>query len=41
MQTVKFLFLCGKAPKEIRAILKETEEHAPLYATIKTWVAKF
>ena len=30
-------FLQGKAPKEIRAILRETlGEHAPSYATIKT-----
>ena len=35
-------FLQGKAPKEIHAILKETlEEYAPLYATIKKWVAHF
>ena len=33
---IKFLFLLGKAPKEIHAILKETlEEHAPSYATVK------
>ena len=32
----------GKAPKEIHAILIETlREHAPLYATIKNWVALF
>ena len=32
----------GKAPKEIHAILMETlEEHAPSYATVKTWVAQF
>jgi len=31
-----------KAPKEIHAILKETlGEQAPLYATIKNWVAQF
>jgi len=35
-------FLQGKAPKEIHAILTETlGEHAPLYATIKHWVAQF
>jgi len=35
-------FLQGKAPKEIHAILTETlGEHAPSYATVKTWVAKF
>ena len=29
-------------PKEIHAILTETlGEHAPLYATIKNWVAQF
>jgi hypothetical protein len=40
MQAVKFLFLHGKAPKEIHAILPQTlEEHAPFYATVKTWVA--
>ena len=33
-------FFC-KAPKEIHAILIETlEEHAPPYATVKTWVAQ-
>jgi len=32
----------GKAPKEIHAILKEIlGEHAPLYATVKHWVAQF
>jgi len=32
----------GKAPKGIHAILTETlGEHAPLYATVKNWVAKF
>jgi len=37
-----FFFLQGKVPKEIHAILIETlEEHAPLYATIKNWVAQF
>ena len=39
----RFFFpLRGKAPKEIRAILKETlKEHAPTYATVKIWVAQF
>ena len=32
----------GKAPKEIHAILIVTlGEHAPSYATVKTWVAQF
>jgi hypothetical protein len=32
----------GKALKEIHAILIETlGEHAPLYATVKNWVALF
>ena len=32
----------GKTPKEIYAILAETlGEHAPLYATVKNWVAQF
>ena len=35
-------FLQGKAPKEIHTILTETlGEHAPLYATVKNWVAQF
>jgi len=39
---IKFFFLQGKAAKEIHAILTETlGEHAPLYATIKNWVAHF
>jgi len=39
---IKFFFLQGKAPKEIHAILTETlGEHAPLYVTIKNWVAQF
>jgi len=38
---IKFLFLQGKAPKEIHAILKETLwEHAPSYA-VKNWVIQF
>ena len=37
-----FIFLQGKAPKEIHAILIETlGEHAPSYATVKNWVAQF
>ena len=37
-----FLSLQGKAPKEIHDILRETlGEHAPLYATVKNWVAQF
>jgi len=37
-----FFLLQGKAPKEIHAILTETlGEHAPLYATMKNWVAQF
>ena len=39
---VFFFSLKGKAPKEIPAILKEIlGEHAPLYATVKNWVAQF
>jgi len=39
---IKFLFLQGKAPKEIHAILTETlGKHAPPYATVKNWVAQF
>jgi len=35
-------FLQGKALKEIHAILSETlGEHAPSYATIKNWMARF
>jgi len=38
---INFFFLQGKAPKEIHTILIETlQEHAPLYATIKNWVAR-
>ena len=37
-----FFFLQGKAPKEIHTILIEAlGEHAPSYATVKTWVARF
>ena len=39
---IKFFFLQGNAPKEIHTILIETlGEHAPLYATVKNWVAQF
>ena len=39
---IKFFFLQGKAPKEIKAILTETlGERAPSYATVKHWVAQF
>jgi len=39
---IKFFSLQGKALKEIHAIRTETlGEHAPSYATIKNWVAKF
>ena len=35
-------FLQGKAPKEIHVILIETlREHAPAYATVNNWVARF
>jgi len=34
--------LQGKEPKEIHAILTEAvREYAPLYATVKNWVARF
>jgi len=37
-----FLFLQGKAAKEIHVILRETlGEYAPSYATAKNWVAQF
>ena len=39
---IKLLFLQGKAPKEIHAILIETlGEHAPSYATVKNWRFRF
>jgi len=39
---IQFFFLQGKTPKEIHAILKENlGKYAPLYATIKKWVAQF
>jgi len=39
---IRFLFLQGKALKEIHANLRETlGEHAPSYATVKNWVAQF
>ena len=37
-----FFFLQRKGPKEIHAILKETlGEHAPSYATVKSWVDQY
>jgi transposase len=37
-----FFFQQGKTPKEIHTILTETlGEHAPSYATVKNWVARF
>ena len=37
-----FFFLQSKAPKEIHAILIERlGEHAPSYATVKSWMAQF
>ena len=37
----KVFFLQGKAPNEIHAILTETlGEHAPSYATVKSWMAQ-
>jgi len=43
MRTViKLFFLEGKVLNEIHAILTETlGEYAPLYATVKNWVAQF
>jgi hypothetical protein len=39
---IKFYFLQGKALKEIHTIMTETlRVHAPLYATLKHWVAQF
>ena len=39
---IKFIFLQGKEPKGIHAILIETlGENAPSYATVKNWVAQF
>ena len=39
---IKLLFLQGKTPKEIHAILTETfGEYAPSHATVKNWVAQF
>jgi len=38
---IKFFFCKAKVPKEIHAILTEKlGEHAPSYATVKTWVAQ-
>jgi len=40
--SLSFFPLHGKAPKENHAILTEKLwEHAPSYATINNWVAKF
>jgi len=37
----RFLFQ-GKTPKQIHVIMTETlEEHAPLYVTVKNWMAQF
>jgi len=37
-----FFFLQGNVPKKLHAILTETlGEHAPLYATVKNWLAQF
>jgi len=39
---IKLLFLQGKVPKAIHAILTETlGKHASSYATIKNWIAQF
>jgi len=39
---IKFFFSARQGAKEIHAILTETlGEHAPLYTTIKNWVAQF
>ena len=39
---INTFFLQGKASKEIQAILMEMlGEHAPSYATVKNWVARF
>ena len=39
---IKFIFLQGKAPKKIHAILTETiGENAPSYATVRNRVAQF
>jgi len=40
--TIIFFPLQGKAPKEIHDIFTQIlGEHAPLYATVKNWVAQF
>jgi transposase len=37
-----FIFLQGKAPKEVHAILTQTlGEYAPSHATVKNWVTQF
>jgi hypothetical protein len=39
---IKFIFLYGKALKEIHSFLTETlGEHAPSYVTIKHWMTQF
>ena len=39
---IKCFFPARQGPKEIHAILTETlGEHAPLYATVRNWVAQF
>jgi len=39
---IKSLFLQGKAPKEIHAILTETlGKQSPTYANVKNWVVQF
>jgi len=39
---IKFFFSARQGAGEIHAILTETlVEHAPLYATVKNWVAQF
>jgi hypothetical protein len=36
------MFLQGKAPKEIHAVLRETLGKGPsAYATVKSWVAQY
>ena len=41
-RAITFLFLQGKAPKEIHVILTETlGEHRPSYVTFKNWVTQF
>jgi len=41
-RAVIVFFLQGKVPKKIHTILIETlGEHAPLYVTVKNWMAQF